>query len=1120
MGARLILGAAGAAIGGYFGGPAGARWGFLIGAAIGGGFESNKEVQGPRLGDLKLPQATYGSPIAYIEGAWRTTGTIGWGSSKREIATTTTEGGKGGPGVDTTTYTYEMDLLIVLSSNVIPGVSRIWRNGELIWTALEGADGDSIDASVATAAWRDIRMYTGAPDQLPDPTYEAAVGVGNAPAYRGRGTIFIEGLDLGGGGQLPVLTFEIATGVSTEPTFRVKGYWSNSVLTQGTWRGAFEDSTVRINEAGSVIEVDLIPFQKPDAIPLEGVSSSLLTGGPAPSGSFTDLRAWRMSQGVYEGRIGVGYSDRTVRDDGNALIEASIVFNDIDWNTGETTFRKVVTQGFAAIGDPTPGDYLSSVLCAFDPVSRIFVATPTDSGKTDYEKLWFCRPSSDTFTTYDVSGLIPGPISDIAIIDGDVYTAHYVNARGACVVLKWPRNSTYVDGGVAWTDGAAAPAPILESDDSASVVSNNLRAHGGPLGLHVYTHGILSDDQQVQLLNADGSWTMVLAEAAFAVTVDGHSFAGSWAGGFHASTRRFVLATVSATGYGGQGIVDIAPFTTAPVPLDEVVSRLCLRTGLLTADDIDVTDLADQSLRGMAISQIGSARQAIETLMSAFLFEAVEGQKIKFVKRGHDPVMTIEYDRLGASEGEPGEPLPIKPGNDIEWPARVSIRFANSADDYQDGSVDGDRMVTQSTAVSVVELQIAMLPGEAKRLADASTMDLAVAMLGIGPIQLTRRFAALEPSDVLLVTDRFGRLYRARIQKITDGVTRQIELVADDPSAIESLALTDESYESSNSVRNPAATLIEYMDTPILRDADNDQGAYVVAKGAGTPWPGAILFDSRDGLTYERKLTVTESAVFGRCTTTLDDWTGPRVRDLFSTVTVDVDTGQLSSHTWDELLNDQTINACAIGVDGRWEICQFLTADLVDTGIYTLSGFLRGSRGTEWATTGHVADETFVLLRPSGMRRLEMDTSAIGANRYYRAVTIGLQLSGARTDRFQNMAIGLKPFSPFAVRAARNPSTHDIALTWQRRTRLAVRTIGPMGISVPLGEEAEAYAVDVYSDGTYTTLKRTLTVSTPTVTYTSAQQVADFGTNQSTVYLHVHQLSAVVGRGYPAEAAV
>ena len=73
------------------------------------------------------------------------------------------------------------------------------------------------------------------------------------------------------------------------------------------------------------------------------------------------------------------------------------------------------------------------------------------------------------------------------------------------------------------------------------------------------------------------------------------------------------------------------------------------------------------------------------------------------------------------------------------------------------------------------------------------------------------------------------------------------------------------------------------------------------------------------------------------------------------------------------------------------------------------------------------------------------------------------------------------------------------------------------GVDIPLGEESERYEVEIYSG---LTLKRTLTATSPTVAYSAAQQVTDFGSAQSSVSVKVYQLSAVVGRGYPAAASI
>jgi hypothetical protein len=107
-------------------------------------------------------------------------------------------------------------------------------------------------------------------------------------------------------------------------------------------------------------------------------------------------------------------------------------------------------------------------------------------------------------------------------------------------------------------------------------------------------------------------------------------------------------------------------------------------------------------------------------------------------------------------------------------------------------------------------------------------------------------------------------------------------------------------------------------------------------------------------------------------------------------------------------------------------------------------------------------------------------------------------------------------FTPSQI-AAFAPPTDGLTISWDRRTRFAKNFTNGY---VPLGETSESYQVDIFLDATYTTLKRTLSVSTPTATYTNAQQVTDFGVLQTNLYVDVYQISPVVGRGYKLRGAV
>lgn len=195
-----ILTVVGYAVGTYFGYP---QLGALIGGALGAATTKTPGVQGPRLGDLRVQGTEYGQTIPWVASSPRLAGQIAWASNRREIATRE-KVGKGG-GQKVTTFTYEVDLLILITENPIAGVLRVFSNGELVYSITPTGE------TTKDGVWNGIAFYDGTADQMPDPTYEAAVGAGNAPAYRGRGYVVINGLQLGNSGQIPNITFEVAT---------------------------------------------------------------------------------------------------------------------------------------------------------------------------------------------------------------------------------------------------------------------------------------------------------------------------------------------------------------------------------------------------------------------------------------------------------------------------------------------------------------------------------------------------------------------------------------------------------------------------------------------------------------------------------------------------------------------------------------------------------------------------------------------------------------------------------------------------------------------------------------------------------------------------------------------
>ncbi|MDQ2092539.1 baseplate multidomain protein megatron [Rhodalgimonas zhirmunskyi] len=202
--ATVLLSAAGATIGGSIGGTvlglssvaigrlAGATLGRVIDQRIMG--QGSEAVESGRVERFRLTGAGEGDPVAQIYGRMQVAGHVIWATQFTETVTTTGGGGKGSPArPETREYSYSLSLAVALCEGEIAGVCRVWADGvELSPDALN------------------MRVYTGASDQLPDPKMEAVEGAGQVPAYRGTAYVVFEDLGLSQfGNRVPQFTFEV-----------------------------------------------------------------------------------------------------------------------------------------------------------------------------------------------------------------------------------------------------------------------------------------------------------------------------------------------------------------------------------------------------------------------------------------------------------------------------------------------------------------------------------------------------------------------------------------------------------------------------------------------------------------------------------------------------------------------------------------------------------------------------------------------------------------------------------------------------------------------------------------------------------------------------------------------
>lgn len=1063
--------------------PIGPVYGAQIGMMIGGAIDPPKgpTINGPRLSDLSVQTSTYGVFIPRNYGTMAQVGNVFWvqGDKLIEVITSTSSGGKGGPQTKTNTASYYATFAVGLCEGPIDGVRRIWIGNQL-WYDAGSSDVAAIIASNASA--QNFTLYLGTDTQLPDPLIQADKGAANVPAYRGLAYLVFD--------RLPLAAY------------------SNSLL-------------------GAQVKVEIVKSGT--------VSNYLAQIGN--SGTGLNPRYVAMS-----GDYAYAVSDSIPGDGGGALQVFNIanphanpqLVGSVDPGNTPTTVAVSGNYAYVTTDDIYRGHKFSAFGIGGDQNPQLLGSTTISADSYD-----LCIDGNYAYLICNVPSLLevvdityPSVLARIASISTGlyptsvrVYSGHaFVACNGAGVVQIY--------------DVSNPATPTLVGSMATGAGSESLSINGGYLYLVNYTSGMLqvfdlsvmttpavigsvsigtsSNPRYVKavgnyayVVDTGGNLTLVDVSVPTAPTIVSSMTTA-------ASPSCLDVAGVKIAVVGFDDTLRIVAFTDALIAstaavLGDIVQAECLTSKLLTAAYLDVTELTD-SVRGYRVTQLGAIRGSIDPLRAAWPFDVVQhGYKIKFKRRGSASVATIastELDARAAGDA-PGVQITTVREMDSVLPRRVSVNYVDVTREYDVNQQYAERLNTDAVSEKSVDLPIVFNATEGAQKAETLLYMYWMERYDVS-LRLPPTYAQLEPGDVITVTspDADYELRLTSINTLPDG---RLECAAkfNQAALYMPTAIGEEGASTGGLLTLDGPCVYSLLDIPLLRDDDDTAGFAVSMAGHLSGWPGGVLYRSDDaGQTWSDLRGFTPGATIGYATTSLSAH-GGTVYDFASTLTVKLYSGTLASVTEAQIAVGQ--NWFAYGADGRWEIIAARTVTLQVDGSYLLQDFLRGQQGTEWATGLHAANDRLVLLDTANMAFVSVNSSTIGAARDYRAITTGKAIDSDSSLAFTYRGVNLECLSPVGLTGNRHPTTSDWTLTWIRRSRMP----GWYDlVDVPLGETSESYEIDVYSDATYTTVKRTLTAATPTVAYTSAQQVTDFAGNQATLYLKLYQLSATVGRGY------
>lgn len=1081
--AQLALGAVGAVVGGLIGGPVGASIGWGLGTALGASFTSLPDVQGPRLSDLNAPASQYGTAIPWVKGTAIVTGFITHARDIVEVSQTEDVGGKGGPSQEVTTYSYFGNWGVHLCRGPIDAVRRVWLNDTLVYDARDTNTGPSRSSHIT--GFSEMRIYRGTEDQLQDEREVAIFGANRTPAYRGIARLVFYSVPLRDfGNTMPRVTAEVVAGGAIESVVDTFEHDSgrDGDVSRNVYPGVLYDP-----QTGYVIVAAYNYDDEPHYIDL--------TAFDADGNEVWVCRTHKDSASdVY---MAMGEGGRLWYADGTTQVQFLNTATGFDDNPANGAYS---CTGLAYCPDSDEVWYANS--SGTDGIRRYspdgsYIGFINTGGRVyngmvwvpSTERMWACR--SDMVRIYSSTGTLTDTIG-VAFGTG-IKTAIY-DEETDCVFIS--------DGATTWKINASTYATSSLSTPGARSVA--LDAENGR-ALYVNT----SQD----LIEIDiATMTQSTLEAD---VVDSGS--GQWHAFNPAAQQLWFTQGSDSFDAGEVSRMLIGRVGAAGVTLQELVELIAEGVGI-EPPTIDASALTDE-VRGWVLARRMPARAALDPLRAAYAFDLpeVDGELVA-VKRGGASVRTITFDELAAHE--PGTTIPHPFGSAREQetalPANVELAYLDVSADYELSVQRAKRLATTSVESLQVELPVILDASEA--LERAAVVQ---SMLWIGRnshrLTLTRRHLDLCPSAVIEVENEAGEARRMLVLRADygrPGLTI-LETVDDDASIYDQdmPGVTWEHDGSSITVVGPA--LLFLMDTVLLRDSDNgggtDAGFYAAVNALTANYPGAAIYKSYDNANWSG-VSNAAPAVTGRATTALADGDCTTWDDVNTlTVRLDAPDDTLSSSTDLAVLNGA--NSAVLASSAGWEVIQFVNVVDNEDGTWTLSRLLRGRRGSDFASAGHAINDQFVLLSQSTTRRVSLELGDVNLSRWYQAVSFGLQLAATGTE-FACAATGLKPLSVKHVEGERDESD-NLTINWVRRSRIGGGWTD--GGDVPLGEETEAYEVDIM-DGD--TVVRTLEVTDETATYSAADQTTDFGSAQAEVDVIIYQMSATVGRGFPTSATV
>jgi hypothetical protein len=636
--------------------------------------------------------------------------------------------------------------------------------------------------------------------------------------------------------------------------------------------------------------------------------------------------------------------------------------------------------------------------------------------------------------------------------------------------------------------GANQPNVFLDAKSSESALPYGSTGAPDPYGQRRFLQAVLGywDEAETNPLSPLYGGPMIDSAATHVWTWDASRWPDFprrrdvWADGINHRTGHWLTGRTGAAG------------------LAETVAEICRAAGVETVDVAALHGLVE----GYSLDDIQSARAALQPLMLAYGFDAVEsGGVLRFVPRGGAPVATLSpADLVAPREG--ATPALTREALE-ESPAALRLLYLDADADYRVGVAD-----TQDNArhrVDTVETTLVLSAGTARTVLRRWQAEAGAAR-DTASFALPPTAIALEPGDVLRLGLPEGDA-DYRIDRVT--LRAALEIEATRVPTLPALPPVATDAEAPMPSAAPTPPVVVLLDLPTLDDTAPAHQPRIAVHAS--PWRGSLaVYAAPEDDGYSLLTEVTAPATMGVLAEPLRAarpgrwWRGSLAVTLWS--------GRLDPATGRAVLDGSNL-AAVEAAPGVWEVLQFTGAVLEGPGRWRLTGLLRGQAGTETLTAAPIPPGARFVLLDAAVIPLPVPLSALGAERHLRVgpAALGFDDPACVHLTMTPAGIGLRPLAPVHGRTAR--ADGGVEVRWLRRSRLDADTW--LGDEPPLGTDAERYRIRLF-DGPRL-LRETVTTD-PAFLYTDTDRQADAPGGPVTA--RIAQLSAIVGAGPELEIVI